>query len=162
MKPNEKNKAVFLDRDGVLNREVGDYIKHPDHFFLNDGIPEALKKFRSENYLLIVITNQSGIAKGIYSFQQLKAIHAKMIKELGAFGIILDEIYYCPHHPLVSNCLCRKPGSLMLEKAIARFNIDPAQSVFIGDAERDMDAAHSAGIRGIRIQPNARIDLLEF
>lgn len=158
----KKNKAVFLDRDGVINREVGDYIKHENDFVINEGVIDAMKNFRKNNFLLIVITNQSGIAKGKYSHFKLEQIHNKLRTALEKENIFLDEIYYCPHHPSVSNCLCRKPDSLMLEKALARFNIDASLSYFIGDAERDMEAALKAGIKGIRVKPNERIDSIEI
>ena len=148
------NKAVFLDRDGVINRERGDYTYQLEDFVLNDII-EALQIFQEKGYLLIVISNQSGISKGIYTHEQVNYLHLHLERVLKNNGIKLTEIYYCPHHPDYSKCLCRKPDSLLLEKAIARFNINPAASYFIGDALRDITAGKKAGVKTILIEPNS-------
>src|SRR5437763_380941 len=136
----EKHKAIFLDRDGVINEERGDWTYLLENFRINAGVVEALKIFQQKNYLLIVISNQSGIAKGIYTKEQADYLHLHLERVLKNHGIILTEVYYCPHHPEVSKCLCRKPDSLMLEKAIARFNVSASESFFIGDADRDIEA----------------------
>ena len=147
------NKAVFLDRDGVLNRELGDYVCRPEDFEVLPGAAAALKILREKGYLLIVITNQGGIAKGWYSHETLHRMHEKLRAELAGEGVELTEIYYSPQHPaFTGNSLCRKPGSMMLEKALARFNIDPTRSYLVGDRERDIEAARLAGIRGILIE----------
>lgn len=148
------NKAVFLDRDGVLIRERGDYNYLPEHFIINDGVVEALQILQQKNFLLIVVSNQSGVAKGIYTNEAVQQFHDKLSAELKMDGIIFSEMYFCPHHPDVSLCLCRKPLSLMLEKALARFQINPAESILIGDAQRDIDAAQSAGVKSFLIKPN--------
>jgi len=152
-------KAVFLDRDGVINDDTGHYyIYRPSDFVLNKGIVVALQKLTKAGFLLIVISNQGGIAKGIYTRHDVEQVHEKMKKELEQAGIFLTEIYYCPHHPSVENCLCRKPGSLLLEKALARYQIDPAQSFFIGDSEHDIEAARKTGIRGILVPKNTSLE----
>ena len=150
----EKSKAVFLDRDGVLNRELGNYVMHLEEFIINDGVVEALRIFREKNYLLIVISNQGGISKGICTREQVDYLHLHLHRALKNQGIILEEIYYCPHHPENTNCICRKPDSQMLEKAMARFDIDATRSYFIGDAERDMIAGEKAGLQTIRVEIN--------
>jgi D-glycero-D-manno-heptose 1,7-bisphosphate phosphatase len=155
-----KNKAIFLDRDGVLITERGDYNYLPDHIEIVEGSAEALKLVASRGYMLIVITNQGGIGKGLYAHKRLNEIHKQISHFYKSYGVRITEFYYCPHHPLRSNCLCRKPDSLMLEKAIARFNIDPAQSWFIGDNQRDVEAGHKAGVKTILIPSNA--DLRDF
>jgi D-glycero-D-manno-heptose 1,7-bisphosphate phosphatase len=149
-----KNKAVFLDRDGVINRETGRHVFDTGSFVINNGVFEALSLLKTRGYILIVISNQSGIARGLYTHDHVREVHAMLIKELKARGIELTEIYYCPHHPSAGNCLCRKPGSLLIEKAIARFNIDPRMSWMVGDRERDIEAARRAAVRGILIQSN--------
>lgn len=149
-----KRKAVFLDRDGVLNKEVGDYIKKLPDFEILPHVFEGLKLLKDKGFLLIVITNQGGIAKGEYSRETLFSMHSFMESELSKQGINLDAIYYCPHHPISSNCLCRKPESILVEKAIAKYEIDPSQSWFIGDKQRDIDCGNKAGVKGILIQPN--------
>ncbi|MGE0090220.1 MAG: D-glycero-alpha-D-manno-heptose-1,7-bisphosphate 7-phosphatase [Bacteroidales bacterium] len=152
------NKAVFFDRDGVINHDPGDYTYLPEEFIINDGIIPSLKKLSDHGYLLIIITNQGGIAKGIYTHQHVEKIHEIFINELKKSGIELTEIYYCPHHSDVENCLCRKPGSLLIEKAIARFNIDKSISFMIGDKQRDVEAAENAGIKGIKVGVNENIE----
>ena len=151
-------RAVFLDRDGVINSDQDlYYVTHPDQFALNEGIGEFLKKLQDAGYLLIIITNQGGIAKGLYSHQTLAEIHKKMLQQLSSYGVNIAEIYYCPHHPDYGKCLCRKPESLLIEKALARFHINPQQSFFIGDRESDIQAAIKAGIQPVRTEPNENL-----
>jgi D-glycero-D-manno-heptose 1,7-bisphosphate phosphatase len=152
--PSDKNKAVFLDRDGVLNRELGNYVMHLEDFIINDGVVKALKTFQEKNYLLIVISNQGGISKGICTREQVDYLHLHLQRMLKNKGIIVQEVYYCPHHPENTNCICRKPDSQLLEKAMARFGIDHTRSYFIGDAERDMVAGEKAGVQTIRVEVN--------
>jgi len=151
------NKAVFLDRDGVLIRERGDYNYLPEHFIINNGVFDALRFLLNKNFLLIVVSNQSGVSKGIYSIDDIEQFHQRLISEFIKNKIIISEIYYCPHHPDNGLCLCRKPLSLMLEKALARFEIDPEKSFLIGDAERDAQAAITVGVKPHLIKPNANL-----
>jgi len=151
-------KAVFLDRDGVINdNEVPYYITKPEDLILNPGIIEALKTLLDSNFQLIIITNQSGISKKIYSKEDCDRVHDKLIDIMAGYGISFKAIYYCPHHPEIESCLCRKPESLLIEKAIARFNIDPCQSWIIGDSEKDIIAGERAGLRSILIRSNEDI-----
>lgn len=150
-------KAVFLDRDGVLNRERGEHTWLLEDFELLQGVAEGLKALEEAGYLLIVISNQSGIAKGLYDFTDVEKTHGYMLGELAKAGVHLDEIYYCPHHDKLGKCLCRKPNSLMLEKAIARFGIDATQSVFIGDKPRDVEAGEKVGVKGILVEANSNL-----
>ncbi len=158
----EKQKAMFLDRDGVLIKERGDYTWNLEDMSINEGVAEALLKWQEEGFLLIVISNQSGIGKGLYTKADVDFLHFHMKRFLSSKGIFITEIYYCPHHPSTSNCLCRKPGSLMLEKAIARFNIDGKTSYFIGDAERDFEAGVAAGVIPIRLDVNGDLRMLKI
>ena len=152
------NKAVFLDRDGVLNHELGDYVCNVEDFRILEHNFTALKELQGRGYLLIVITNQGGLAKGWYSADTLSEMHQLLINTYSEQGIQLTEIYYCRHHPEYNGkCLCRKPGSLMLEKAIARFGIDASASYFIGDRERDVLAGEAAGVKGILINSDQAI-----
>ncbi|MCD6366311.1 MAG: HAD family hydrolase, partial [Bacteroidales bacterium] len=151
------NKAVFLDRDGVINKEIGEYVFSIDKFVLNDDLIPGLKLLQENGFLLIVITNQGGIAKGLYTKDDVEKLHGQLLSHLSDEQITISEIYYCPHHSDVEKCLCRKPNSLMLEKAAARFDIDISQSYMIGDSERDIEAAEKIGIKGIKIQPNASV-----
>lgn len=142
------NKAIFLDRDGVLNDEIGDYILDIDKFVVSPGVPESLTRLKVAGYYLIVVTNQAGIAKQLYDARHIAACHDKL---QAACNQLIDAFYYAPGHPLVSESLSRKPGSLMLEKAIARFHLDPAQCWIIGDRLRDLEAGARVGVRGILV-----------
>ena len=152
------NKAVFLDRDGVLNKELGDYVCKLEDFHVLEHNFAPLKELQDRGYLLIVITNQGGIAKGWYSEETLGQMHQHLKERYAENGVHITDFYYCRHHPQYNgNCLCRKPGSLMLEKAIARFNVDKKQAYFIGDRERDVLAGEAAGIKGILIDSDQPI-----
>lgn len=152
------NKAVFIDRDGVINSDEGHYyIYNTTDFKLNPGIIENLKVLKDAGYLIIIISNQSGISKGIYTKDNVDEIHKMLIQNTSSKGLEIDEIYYCPHHSEIENCLCRKPKPLMIEKAIARFNIDIRKSFFIGDSKRDIEAANNAGVEGILVPKNSNI-----
>jgi D-glycero-D-manno-heptose 1,7-bisphosphate phosphatase len=151
-------KAVFLDRDGVINdNEVPYYITRPEEFELNSGVVEGLKTLVDKGFQLIIISNQSGISKKIFSKEDCDSVHEKLIKTVADYGIRFNEIYYCPHHPEIENCLCRKPQTLMFEKAIARFDVDTAQSWMIGDSEKDITGAEKAGLKTILINSNEDI-----
>lgn len=151
------DKAVFLDRDGIINYDPGDYTTSLADFTLLPGVPEHLLRLKVAGFRLIVITNQAGIAKGRYTRDTLQAMHDYFQGVCIAHGFRIDAFCFCPHHPDYSRCLCRKPGSLMLEKAISRYRIDAAQSWMIGDKERDMEAARGAGVRGLLVATNKNI-----
>ncbi|MBL3658056.1 D-glycero-alpha-D-manno-heptose-1,7-bisphosphate 7-phosphatase [Fulvivirga sediminis] len=142
------NKCVFLDRDGVINKDYVDYVYTPEKFEVLPGVKEALVALKKAGYLLVVITNQSGIAKGIYTREQMHECHQLMQKE---FDFMIDHIYYAPWHPTVTESLTRKPGTLMFEKAIAKFNIDTDHSWMVGDKERDLVPAKTLGIKTIQV-----------
>ena len=142
------NKAVFLDRDGVLNVETGDYVWQPENFIVCAGVPESLARLKAAGYYLVVVTNQAGIAKGLYTKAEVYKLHEKLQQ---ACGGVLDALYFADAHPSVSDSLLRKPDSLMLEKAIARFQLDPAQCWIVGDRARDLDAGAKVGVRGILV-----------
>jgi D-glycero-D-manno-heptose 1,7-bisphosphate phosphatase len=153
------NKAIFLDRDGVINVERGFTYRLEDFVILPDLV-ESLQIFLQSGFLLIVVSNQSGVAKGLYTQADVETIHSFLTNELTKSNIHLSEIYYCIHHPDVSKCICRKPDSLFVEKALARFDIDPSKSFFIGDKDRDVEAAEKAGVKGILIEANSSLKLL--
>jgi D-glycero-D-manno-heptose 1,7-bisphosphate phosphatase len=149
------NKAIFLDRDGVINHPKRNYyVYRIEDFRINSGVIEALQHFQEKDYLLFVITNQGGISKGKYTAEDVENVHAFMKEQLHDQGIYLSAIYYCPHHSSKENCLCRKPKPLMLEKAMAQFDIDPGRSWFIGDKKTDVEAGIAAGVRTIKIRKN--------
>lgn len=149
-----KQKAVFLDRDGTLNKYVG-YLTNIDDFELIPGVAEAIRKINLSGYLAIVVTNQPSIARGDLTYEQLNEIHKKMETLLGQKGAYVDYICFCPHHPdrgfvgevkdLKCNCNCRKPKPGMLLEAAKKFNIDLSASWMIGDDERDINAGKNAG-----------------
>jgi D-glycero-D-manno-heptose 1,7-bisphosphate phosphatase len=152
------NKAVFLDRDGVINSKGKSYYIHREEEFLfNKGVFEALRHFISKGYLLIIITNQGGIARGIYNEAQLEKLHKFMLCELEKAGISITDIFFCPHHPDFGECLCRKPGTLLFEQAIKKYDIDPSSSFMIGDSETDIIPARKMGITGIMIPTNGNM-----
>ncbi len=151
------NKAVFLDRDGVINRERGEYTWKIEDFTLNDGLIDFLKIAQKKSYLLIVISNQGGIQRGIYTLDDVEKAHTYLIKELYKEGIELTDIYICPHHNKTERCFCRKPQPIMLEKAIARFKIDVNSSIFFGDSPRDVEAGNAVGVKSIQIESNSSL-----
>jgi D-glycero-D-manno-heptose 1,7-bisphosphate phosphatase len=148
-------KAVFLDRDGVLNHEIGDYVWRPEDFVVIDGVPGALARLKAAGYRLIVVTNQAGIAKGLYTAADVAACHQKLQQ---ACGGLIDAFYFAPGHPSVSESLLRKPESLMLEKGLARFHLDPARCWMLGDRARDLEAGARAGVRGLLIGHTEMLD----
>lgn len=155
-----KQKAVFLDRDGTINKYVG-FLRNPDQFELLPGVAEAIKKINASGYLAIVVTNQPVIARGEVTYGRLQEIHNKMETLLGQEGAYLDAIYFCPHHPhkgyegeipeLKTECSCRKPKPGMLFKAAEDFNLDLNQSWMVGDGENDIKAGKNAGCRTVLI-----------
>jgi len=151
------NKAVLLDRDGVINRERNDYTFRIEDFEILPDVFDALLLLQKAGYLLIIISNQSGIGRGLFKIEDTEKMHAFLLEKLKKQDIHIEEIYYCVHHPETGSCLCRKPDSLNVEKALARFNIDPKLSYFIGDKERDTLAGEKVGVKGILIESNSSL-----
>lgn len=151
-----KQKAIFLDRDGTINEYVG-FLRDINQFRLMEGVSEAIKKINNSGYLAIVVTNQPVIARGEVTWEELERIHCKMETELGLEGAYIDGLYFCPHHPhkgyegeilsLKTNCNCRKPNPGMLLKAAEDFNIDLENSWMIGDGKNDIKAGKNAGCK---------------
>lgn len=155
-------RAIFFDRDGVINREIGNYVCRLEDFELLPDAIECIAIARENGFRVFVITNQGGIQKGLYSESDLHSFHEVLKGKCSERGLEIDEIFYCPHHPVVGNCICRKPDSLMLEKAVAKYRINVGESLMIGDTQRDMDAAKKVNIRGVLVQPNEdKISLLK-
>ncbi|MEK7540623.1 MAG: D-glycero-beta-D-manno-heptose 1,7-bisphosphate 7-phosphatase [Patescibacteria group bacterium] len=143
-------KAVFLDRDGTININEPEYIHKIEDFKFVPGAISALKKLSRTGYKIIIITNQSGIARGYYSEKELKVLHNWMLKELKNKRVRIDKIYYCPHGP-DDNCFCRKPKIGMFLQAVKDFNINLSKSWFIGDDTRDVMAGREANIKTVKI-----------
>ena len=149
-----KQRAIFLDRDGTINRYVG-FLRNIDEFELLDGVADAVRALNEAGYLVIVATNQPVIARGEVSIEELQQIHNKMETLFGEKGAYVDKIYYCPHHPdkgfegerseYKIVCNCRKPKPGMLFQAAKEFNIDLAQSWMVGDQKSDIQTGKAAG-----------------
>ena len=143
--------AIFLDRDGVINVDTG-YVYEVDDFVFIEGVIEALLKLKQKGYLLVVVTNQSGIARGYFTEEQFMNLTEWMDWSLADRGIDLDGIYFCPHHPSEGDdkyrksCACRKPGPEMILDAAKHLNIDLAASYMVGDKPSDIKAAINAGV----------------
>ena len=146
------NRAIFFDRDGVLNEEVG-YLWEIERFEWIDGAREAIKLCNERGFLAVVVTNQGGIAKNLYTARDVDALHSFMQESLSEIGAHIDAFYYCPHHidgtikELSVECECRKPKPGLILKACEELKIEPARSIMFGDKERDMGAARAAGLR---------------
>lgn len=145
------NKAIFLDRDGIINIERKDYVKTVEEFVLIDGIFDAIKLIKDKGYLVIIITNQSAINRKIIDESDLQKIHDVLFKQAKKQNIKIDGIYFCPHIP-DENCECRKPKPGMILKAAKEFQIDLKKSIMIGDSNTDIEAAKQAGCNGILVK----------
>lgn len=165
-----KQKAIFLDRDGTINEMVG-FVTKPEQFELIEGAAEAIKAINKSGYLAIVVTNQPVIARGDCTFEELQTIHDKMETELGKVGAFVDAIYVCPHHTdkgfegerpeYKCHCDCRKPKPGLLLQAAKDFNIDLSESYMIGDSHRDVEAGENAGVKkSIKVEENKNSGLL--
>lgn len=155
--------AVFLDRDGTLIQEA-DYLADPDGVVLIEGVIEALRRLRAAGFTLVVVTNQSGIARGLYDESDYRAVAARLDRVLEAAGVAVDATYHCPHHPDHSGaCECRKPGLGMHRRAARDLGLDLRRSVYVGDKLTDVLPAEETGGRGYlvrtgyggRVEPSA-------
>jgi D-glycero-D-manno-heptose 1,7-bisphosphate phosphatase len=151
------NKALFLDRDGVINHDPGDYTFSLEEFILLPTVLDALKLASDKGYKIIIITNQGGIAKGLYKEEEVHKMHTYLKQECEKIGVTITDIFFSPYHSDLSNSLSRKPGSLMMERAIHRHKIDVNKSVMIGDRDRDIICAAAVGVKGIKIPTNAAL-----
>jgi D-glycero-D-manno-heptose 1,7-bisphosphate phosphatase len=146
-------RAVFLDRDGVINERLpGAYVRTYDEFRFCRGARAGLRLLRESGYLLVAVTNQRGIGRGLMGEADLAEVHRRMQAELARAGAALADILYCPHD-LPADCDCRKPRPGMLVRAIARHGIDPAASWIVGDSPSDLEAGRAVGVRGILVAP---------
>ncbi|BCD62727.1 D-glycero-D-manno-heptose 1,7-bisphosphate phosphatase [Nitratiruptor sp. YY08-26] len=153
-------RALFLDRDGVINEDTG-YVGKIENFHFIDGVFEALKKAQKRGFLLIVITNQSGIGRGYYTLQDFQELSNYMVEELRKRGIEITDIFFCPHAP-EENCSCRKPKPAMILEAAKKHNIDLQRSFMVGDKQSDIEAARNAGVgKAILLCDKKLIDVIE-
>ena len=142
------NRAAFFDRDGTINVDVG-YLHRPEDIVFVPGTPELIRKYNDEGWLVIVITNQSGIARGMFTKADVDRVHAAMNERLEReYGAHIDVFYCCPHLPEITGpCTCRKPKPGLFLRAMREHDIDPLISVSYGDSKRDEEASKAAGIR---------------
>ena len=143
-------KLIILDRDGVINEDSPEYIKSPQEWHAIPGSLEAIAQLNRAGYIVVVATNQSGIARGYFSSQTLDAIHAKMHKEIAEHGGKIDGIFICPHGPK-DDCTCRKPKPGLLQQIGEHFKIPASQTLVIGDSIRDLEAAKAYGAEAILV-----------
>jgi len=147
-----KRRAVFMDRDGTISEEIG-YVNHPARYRVFPYASEAVRLLNQSNYLAILVTNQAGVARGYFTEDVIKAVHARLEKELEEGGAHLDAIFYCAHHPSIGehpyrfNCDCRKPKPGLIRRAAEHFDIDLTKSWMIGDRYSDIELARNAGLR---------------
>ena len=150
-----RHPALLLDRDGTLNVDRG-WVHRPEDFSWIESAREAIRWANDRGILVLVITNQSGIARGYYTEEEFRAFTEWIDRELAERGAHIDGTYYCPHHPSEGagayrrQCRCRKPGPALIEQALEDWKFDPGRSVLVGNSESDMEAAAAAGVRGVR------------
>lgn len=152
-----KRPAVFIDRDGTINEQMG-YINHLSRFHLLPGVAEAIRLLNKNDFLVIIITNQSGVARGYFPIELLHEIHSLMIDTLRHDGANIDAVFFCPHYaggkvPEYSHeCDCRKPRTGLIDQARDSFNIDMSRSYLIGDHTTDLELAHRCNLEGIMVR----------
>ena len=144
-------KAIFLDRDGVINQERKDYVKKLDEFIILDKTSDAINIIKNHGFLVIIITNQSPINRKLLSVETLNKIHEKLQSYLEKYDTSFDQVYFCPHMPS-ENCECRKPKPGLILQAVIDFQIDLSESYMIGNSETDIHAAKNAGCKGILLK----------
>jgi len=147
-----RNKAVFVDRDGTINANLG-YIDDPNDLKIYPSVAKGIKILKENGFKIIVITNQSGITRGYFSEEILEKVHQKMKNELSKKGASIDAIYYCPHHPN-DGCNCRKPNTGLFQQAIRELNIDVKRSFIIGDRMLDVEAGYKIGCKTVLVPEN--------
>ena len=151
-----KQKALFLDRDGVLNRKIeGDYVRTPSQFVWLDGAREGVLRLNKEGWLVVVVTNQRGVARGLMTMSDVEEVHHTMQCDLAGVGARVDAIYVCPHED--NECACRKPQPGLILQAVEEWNIDLGASLLIGDDDRDVEAAWRAGVRAWKMPTDGNL-----
>ncbi len=146
-----EKKLIILDRDGVINADSDEYVKSADEWQPLPGSIAAIAALKKAGFLVAVATNQSGIGRGLFGLDALKAMHEKLATLLSAQDVVLDALLYCPHGP-TEGCACRKPAPGMIKDLLAQFSTPPEQAVVIGDSLRDLQAASAAGVAGLLVK----------
>ncbi len=158
--------AAFLDRDGVLNQDVG-YAHRPDQIIWLDGAAAAIRHLNRAGYLVFVVTNQAGVARGFYTEETVRQLHRWMGEQLHQQGAQVDDWRYCPHHPDAAvpayrqQCQCRKPGPGMILDLLGHWPVEVLRSFMIGDRETDLQAAAAAGLRGFMVDPGGLLEQVQ-
>ena len=159
-------KALFLDRDGTINVDYG-YVHEPEKFVFIDGVFDFCRMAQENGYLIIVVTNQSGVARGLFTEDTVRKLHDWMAEEVRKAAGEIAAFYYCPHLPgaIVKrydvNCECRKPKPGMILKALGDFNVQPGNAFLIGDSPRDVEAAEAAGVKGYLYTGGSLLDFVK-
>src|SRR6185437_12050805 len=152
--PDALSSAVFIDRDGTIMEDT-DYCSHPKDVRIFPGVLDALRRLKSRGFKLIIITNQSGIGRGLFTLDQYRAVEAELLEQLGVD--LIDATYFCPHLP-GQHCSCRKPATGMILEATREYQIDLSRSFLVGDKDVDIDCARRAGVRSIRVKTGPQRD----
>jgi histidinol-phosphate phosphatase family protein len=145
--------AVFLDRDGTLNHDTG-YVTTPEQLVLFQGVPEAIARLNQLRAMVILVTNQSAIGRGLLTIEGLESIHERLAELIRPYGAKLDGIFFCPHHPQ-DGCGCRKPKCGLIHQAVSRFALDVTQCFLIGDKRSDLEAAQRASVPGVLVMTSS-------
>jgi len=159
----QKSRAIFLDRDGTLNKNK-EYLIDFEQFELIDGVEPALRILQDLDYRLFVVSNQSGVARGYFPIKAVEDLHQQMKSQLGSMGIDIEEMVFCPHHPkgtvpeFTTDCACRKPKPGMILYLKEKYNLDMENSFMVGDMLRDANSGVNAGVRGILLKPDGNPD----
>ena len=162
-----KKPAVFMDRDGTINEQMG-YINHITRFVLLPGTTEAIRLLNRHAYLAIVVSNQSGVARGYFPIELVAKVHERMRALLEKENVTIDQIFFCPHHPKGTvpqysiACDCRKPKTGLIKKACECLDIDMTRSYVVGDRDIDMEMAHRAGLKGILVTTGYGLGEVEY
>jgi D-glycero-D-manno-heptose 1,7-bisphosphate phosphatase len=162
-----KKPAVFVDRDGTMNEQMG-YINHVSRFKMIPGVPQAIRMLNRHGFLVLVVSNQSGVARGYYPLDLVETIHRLMVSRIKEKKGIIDGIFFCPHHPAGSvpefsrDCDCRKPKTGLIEQAAKSFEIDLPRSFVVGDMCSDIELAHRAGLKGVLVKTGYGLGEIEY
>jgi D-glycero-D-manno-heptose 1,7-bisphosphate phosphatase len=162
-----KKPAVFIDRDGTINEQMG-YVNHVSRFRILPRVPQAIRMLNRHGFLVFVVSNQSGVARGYYPLDLVKTLHQILVTRLREKNGVIDGIFFCPHHPAGSvpefsrDCDCRKPKAGLIEQACRSFEIDLRRSFVIGDMCTDIELAHRAGLTGILVKTGYGLGEIEY
>jgi D-glycero-D-manno-heptose 1,7-bisphosphate phosphatase len=162
-----KKPAVFIDRDGTVNEQLG-YINHLSRFVILPGVSEAVRLLNKNNWWAIIVTNQGGVARGYYPMELVDEIHAFLKSSLKEQGAVVDGIFFCPHHPAgvvkeySSECDCRKPRTGLIDKACEAFHIDMANSYVVGDRHVDIELASRLNLKGVLVKTGYGLGEMEY